>query len=66
MIGVGSNNIFGHPSDVTIDNLKKFGCAIYRTDICGEITIKTNGSSINIANHGNTIKNSRRSDKVEK
>ena len=66
LIGVGSNNTFGHPSDVTIDNLKKFGCAIYRTDICGEITIKTNGSSINIANHGNTIKNSRRSDKVEK
>lgn len=46
LIGVGKNNMFGHPSDVTLDNLKTCGCQIYRTDECGEITIKIDGKTI--------------------
>lgn len=42
LIGVGSNNKFGHPSDKTLKNLKDINCKIYRTDINGEITIKVN------------------------
>ena len=43
IIGVGKNNKFGHPSDITIDNLEKKKIKIYRTDINGEIKIRTNG-----------------------
>ena len=39
IIGVGKNNLFGHPSMEVIERLKEFGIKIYRTDECGEITI---------------------------
>ena len=34
------DNNFGHPSDITIQNLKDMGVKIYRTDEIGEIEIK--------------------------
>ena len=40
VIGVGKDNNFGHPSDITIQNLKDMGVKIYRTDEMGEIEIK--------------------------
>lgn len=43
LIGVGENNKFGHPSEETLKKLKSLNCQIYRTDQCGEITIKTDG-----------------------
>lgn len=42
LIGVGKNNNFGHPSNITIENLEKTYCNIFRTDENGEITIKVN------------------------
>ncbi len=40
LIGVGKNNKFGHPSDITLENLSGISCEIYRTDEDGEIIIK--------------------------
>lgn len=40
VIGVSKDNNFGHPSDITIQNLKDMGVKIYRTDEIGEIEIK--------------------------
>lgn len=40
LIGVGSNNTFGHPSNITLESLKNIGCKIYRTDENGEITLR--------------------------
>ena len=37
LIGVGKNNKFGHPSEITLKNLKNIGCSIFRTDEKGEI-----------------------------
>ena len=48
LIGVGKNNKFGHPSEITIKKLKEMNIQIYRTDEFGEITIKLN-KSINIS-----------------
>lgn len=42
IIGVGNENKFGHPSNITIQNLKKINTKIYRTDKMGEIMIKVN------------------------
>ena len=44
LIGVGKNNKFGHPSEITINKLKEMNIQIYRTDEFGEITIKLNKS----------------------
>ena len=45
LIGVGKNNLFGHPNNVVIKQLQNNGIQIYRTDINGEIKIlvKKNG-----------------------
>ena len=42
VIGVGKDNKFGHPSNVTIENLKTINTEIYRTDEMGEISINVN------------------------
>ena len=47
IIGVGKENKFGHPSEVTIEKLKEMNIKIFRTDSMGEIVIKTDGTKIN-------------------
>lgn len=48
LIGVGRNNNFGHPSNVTLNSLKAINSKIYRTDRNGEIIIKTDGYKTSI------------------
>ena len=55
LIGVGKNNKFGHPSNVTLENLNSINAIVYRTDAMGEITIKSNGENFYI-NKMNKIK----------
>lgn len=57
LIGVGKNNIFGHPSEITLKSLRNINCKIYRTDNSGEIIIRTNGKKINIKKLINIIEN---------
>lgn len=38
VISVGENS-YGHPTDAVLDRLAAQGAAIYRTDICGDITL---------------------------
>lgn len=39
LIGVGKDNKYGHPNSQIIEKLKKNEVKIYRTDLCGEISI---------------------------
>lgn len=39
LIGVGKKNKFGHPNSDVISRITNIGSKIYRTDLCGEITI---------------------------
>ena len=48
LIGVGKNNKFGHPADSTLQNLENIGTKVFRTDLCGEIIVQTNGNKIRI------------------
>ena len=57
IIGVGINNKFGHPSDITIENLKDIKCKIYRTDKYGEISINVNNNKMLIFQKLKCIKN---------
>ena len=48
LIGVGSNNLYGHPSNEVVKRLENLGAKIYRTDLNGEIIILTNGEKYKI------------------
>lgn len=48
LIGVGKNNKFGHPADSTLQNLENIGTKVFRTDLCGEVMVQTNGEKIRI------------------
>lgn len=43
MIGVGKNNLYGHPSDIVLERLKQRGIMILRTDQDGDFTIRHYG-----------------------
>lgn len=39
-VSVGANNVYGHPARETLRRLEEYGCAVYRTDLCGTITVR--------------------------
>jgi beta-lactamase superfamily II metal-dependent hydrolase len=43
IISCGADNRYGHPSQEVLDRLKAVNAKVYRTDLQGEITIKTRG-----------------------
>lgn len=48
IISCGKNNDYGHPKASVLNRLKKYGAEIYRTDINGEIIVRTDGKQIEI------------------
>ena len=44
LIGVGKNNMFGHPNQEIIERIKNIDSKIYRTDKSGEIIVNVNKS----------------------
>ena len=42
LVGVGKNNLYGHPNDEVLKRLETLKCKVYRTDENGEITIELN------------------------
>lgn len=47
LISVGKN-VYGHPSEKVLENIKKAGALIYRTDTNGAIRIITNGDKLKL------------------
>ena len=39
-ISAGKDNPFGHPAPELLRRLAEFGCAVYRTDLHGTVTIR--------------------------
>jgi competence protein ComEC len=52
VISVGTGNSYGHPTQVTLDNLSNAGVKVYRTDQNGTILTESDGTNITF----NTIK----------
>lgn len=50
IISAGSKNRYGHPAQITLDNLLAAGAEIFRTDIDSTIGFKTDGSSLTLIN----------------
>lgn len=48
VISVGKDNKYGHPHKRTLEELKDADSIIYRTDLNGDITVKSNGKKLSI------------------
>ena len=48
VLSVGKNNRYGYPSEEVIQRFKSKKIILYRTDVDGNIIIKTNGEKIQI------------------
>jgi competence protein ComEC len=47
VISVGKNS-FGYPSEIFINELKRYGSNIYRTDLQGDIVVRSDGEKYTI------------------
>jgi beta-lactamase superfamily II metal-dependent hydrolase len=53
IVSAGAGNEYGHPAAETLARLARTGAASYRTDVDGDVTIETDGSSMTIrTSHG--------------
>ncbi len=43
IIQVGADNVYGHPDEATLANLKALGATVLRTDEHGRILVRTDG-----------------------
>lgn len=48
LISVGADNNYGHPATSVLDKLKASNIDIYRTDLCGNIVITSNGKELKV------------------
>lgn len=48
IISVGSGNKYNHPAQITLDRLKQAGVEVYRTDLDGDILVRSDGKNIDI------------------
>ena len=53
VISCGEGNSYGHPNDITIENLSKFTDNIYRTDLCGTIVFESDGRELTVKTERN-------------
>ena len=48
VIQVGDDNDYGHPHENIVERLMKYADEIYRTDLCGDIVITSDGVNLNV------------------
>jgi competence protein ComEC len=48
IISVGAGNIYGHPSNTILSRLRGIGATVFRTDLCGNIVIRSDGETLEV------------------
>ena len=48
IISCGRGNTFGHPAPEVLERLAAIGTAVYRTDLHGQVTVTTDGTTLDI------------------
>jgi competence protein ComEC len=51
LVSAGRGNPFGHPAAATLARLARQGVALWRTDQDGEITVRTDGATIDVSSY---------------
>lgn len=54
VISCGEGNSYGHPNDITIENLSRFTDKIYRTDLVGTVVFTSDGKSLDVQTERNS------------
>ena len=49
VIPSGRDNSFGHPREAAIDRLLKRGIAVFRTDLAGDVAVRTDGATLTVS-----------------
>ncbi len=49
VISVGKGNDYGHPTEETLARLGNCGATVYRTDLQGDITAKSDGTTVSVS-----------------
>lgn len=55
VICVGKDNSYGHPDNIILNRLSQLRTKVYRTDLNGNIVIKSDGTNINVSNQKNDV-----------
>ena len=55
IISVGADNSYGHPTEEALSRLMDADVEIYRTDLCGDITVTSDGISVTVTAGGEQI-----------
>ncbi|MDE6677927.1 MAG: MBL fold metallo-hydrolase [Ruminococcus sp.] len=53
VISCGEGNSYGHPKDITVENLSKFTDKIYRTDLVGTVVFTSDGKQLDVKTERN-------------
>ncbi len=53
IISVGAGNPYGHPHAETLDRLKRYGVTVFRTDLDGTISVRSDGMSYSVKTETN-------------
>ncbi|MFZ5480400.1 MAG: ComEC/Rec2 family competence protein [Myxococcota bacterium] len=48
LVSVGRDNRYGHPGDETLERLQHAGATVYRTDLSGQITIRSSEKGLDV------------------
>jgi competence protein ComEC len=48
VVSVGAGNRYRHPASATLSRLARTGATVYRTDMDGDVTIESDGSSVRV------------------
>ncbi|MDR3053771.1 MAG: hypothetical protein LBU48_07920, partial [Coriobacteriales bacterium] len=48
VLSVGADNSYGHPTDEALSRLRDQGAHLYRTDLQGDVTITSDGKTIDV------------------
>ncbi len=51
LVSAGAGNPFGHPAAATLERLAQAGADLWRTDRDGEVTVRTDGRSVEVASY---------------
>ena len=48
VVSCGKNNRYGHPAKETLKRLENIGCEIFRTDLLGAVTVRSDGEQMRV------------------
>ena len=65
VISVGADNSYGHPSDACLSRLRDAGTLVCRTDLQGDINVKSDGRIIDITLQKNETVRTNNTDEVQ-